>query len=109
MIAEIGQASQDDLNKAIASAKQGFQIWSQISAVERSRILLKAVKILRVRNDELAALEVSDTGKPLQEALEVDITTGADVIEYYANLVPSLQGEQQPLSDEQFFILAVNL
>ncbi|TVO35645.1 betaine-aldehyde dehydrogenase [Vibrio algivorus] len=103
VIAEIGQASQDDLNKAIASAKQGFQIWSQMSAVERSRILLKAVEILRVRNDELAALEVSDTGKPLQEALEVDITTGADVIEYYANLVPSLQGEQQPLSDEQFF------
>ncbi|MGV3000538.1 betaine-aldehyde dehydrogenase [Vibrio sp. E150_018] len=103
VIAEIGQTSQDDLNKAIASAKQGFQVWSQMSAVERSRILLKAVEILRSRNDELATLEVVDTGKPLQEALEVDIITGADVIEYYANLVPSLQGEQQPLSDEQFF------
>ncbi|OEF28122.1 betaine-aldehyde dehydrogenase [Vibrio rumoiensis] len=102
-IAEIGQASQGDLDKAIASAKQGFQIWSKMSAVERSRILLKAVEILRVRNDELAALEVADTGKPLQEALEVDIVTGADVIEYFANLVPSLQGEQQPLSEDQFF------
>ena len=66
VIAEIGQASQDDLNKAIASAKQGFQVWSKMSAVERSRILLKAVEILRARNDELATLEVADTGKPLQ-------------------------------------------
>ncbi|WP_105901120.1 betaine-aldehyde dehydrogenase [Vibrio gangliei] len=102
-IDEIGQASQADLNKAIESAKQGFEVWSKMSAVERSRILLKAVEILRARNDELAALEVADTGKPLQEALEVDITTGADVIEYYANLIPSLQGTQQPLSEEQFF------
>lgn len=102
-IAQIGQASQSDLNTAIESAKQGFQIWSKMSAVERSRILLKAVEILRARNDELAELEVADTGKPLQEALEVDIVTGADVIEYYANLAPSLQGEQQPLNEQQFF------
>ena len=102
-ISQIGQASQSDLNTAIESAKQGFQIWSKMSAVERSRILLKAVEILRARNDELAELEVSDTGKPLQEALEVDIVTGADVIEYYANLAPSLQGEQQPLNEQQFF------
>lgn len=103
VISNIGQASQGDLNKAIESAQKGFEVWSKMSAVERSRILLKAVEILRARNDELAALEVLDTGKPLQEALEVDIVTGADVIEYFANLAPSLQGDQQALSDNQFF------
>lgn len=74
-----------------------------MTPMERSRILLKAVAILRERNDELAALEVADTGKPLQEAIEVDIVTGADVIEYFAGLVPGMQGEQQPLSENQFF------
>lgn len=74
-----------------------------MTAIERSRILHKAVAILRERNDELAALEVADTGKPIQEAIAVDVTTGADVLEYYAGLAPSLQGEQQPLSDDQFF------
>ena len=103
VIANIGQASQGDLDKAVESAQKGFEVWSKMSAVERSRILLKAVEILRARNDDLAALEVLDTGKPLQEALEVDIVTGADVIEYFANLVPSLQGDQQALSDNQFF------
>lgn len=103
VISNIGQASQGDLDKAVESAQKGFEVWSKMSAVERSRILLKAVEILRARNDELAALEVLDTGKPLQEALEVDIVTGADVIEYFANLVPSLQGDQQALSDNQFF------
>ena len=99
----LGQASQSDLNQAVESAKRGFAVWSTMSAVERSRILMKAVEILRARNDDLAKLEVVDTGKPLQEAIEVDVASGADVIEYYAGLAPTLQGEQQPLSESQFF------
>ncbi|WP_341661556.1 betaine-aldehyde dehydrogenase [Vibrio sp.] len=102
-LAEIGQSNVDDLHMAIESAKKGFQIWSAMTPTERSRILLKAVEILRQRNDELAALEVADTGKPLQEAIAVDITTGVDVIEYYAGLAVGLQGEQQPLNESQFF------
>ncbi|MBC5852380.1 betaine-aldehyde dehydrogenase [Vibrio metschnikovii] len=102
-LAVLGQASASDVQAAIDSAQRGFAIWSAMSATERSRILLKAVAILRERNDELAKLEVQDTGKPIQEALAVDITTGADVIEYFAGLAPTLQGEQQPLSNSQFF------
>lgn len=102
-LAQIGQASADDVQKAIDAAKAGFAVWSRMTAMERSRILLKAVALLRERNDELAKLEVLDTGKPLQEAIEVDVVTGADAIEYFATLVPSMQGEQQPLSENQFF------
>ena len=104
VIASIGQASEDDVEKAILSAEKGFSEWSQMSAFERGRILLKAVKILRERNDELAELEVIDCGKPLQEANCVDIETGADVIEYYAGLAPALQGSQQDLDSDTFFI-----
>ncbi|MBV7264209.1 betaine-aldehyde dehydrogenase [Photobacterium sp. WH24] len=103
VIAEIGQASEADMARAIESAKAGFAKWSAMSGAERGRILMKAVALLRERNDELAALEVQDTGKPLQEALEVDIATGADVIEYYAGLAASLAGQQQDLGHGQFF------
>ncbi|EGQ8045176.1 betaine-aldehyde dehydrogenase [Vibrio parahaemolyticus] len=102
-LANVKQANQSDMEAAIESAKRGFEVWSAMTAIERSRILNKAVAILRERNDELAALEVADTGKPIQEAIAVDITTGADVIEYYAGLAPSLQGEQQSLNENQFF------
>nr|VVV05516.1 NAD/NADP-dependent betaine aldehyde dehydrogenase [Aliivibrio wodanis] len=102
-IAQLGQASQADLELAIESAKRGFTVWSAMTAIERSRILLNAVKILRERNNDLAVLEVMDTGKPLQEALEVDVASGADVIEYFAGLVPAMQGDQQPLGESQFF------
>ena len=103
VISLVDQASQDDLERAVESSKRGFAVWASMTAQERSRILLNAVAILRERNDELAKLEVLDTGKPLQEALAVDIATGADVLEYYAGLAPTLMGTQQPISDSQFF------
>ncbi|OLQ72956.1 betaine-aldehyde dehydrogenase [Photobacterium proteolyticum] len=102
-LAEIRQATVQDVDRAIASAQQGFKVWSAMSGMERGRILMRAVAILRERNDELAALEVKDTGKPIQEAIEVDIATGADVIEYYAGLASAIQGQQQDLGHGQFF------
>ncbi|WP_028022371.1 betaine-aldehyde dehydrogenase [Enterovibrio calviensis] len=102
-LASVQQASQADVDAAVKSAWEGFQVWSAMSAPERRSILNRAVAILRERNDELAALEVLDTGKPIQEALYVDVVTGADVIEYYAGLAVSIQGEQQSLGENQFF------
>ena len=88
---------------AIASSKAGFATWSKMTAMERSRILLKAVALLREHNDELAAGEVLDTGKPLQEAIEVDIVTGADSIEFFAGLAPSIEGNQQTIGDDFYY------
>ncbi len=102
-LAKLQKASLADVNAAVASAQEGFQTWSALSGMERGRILQRAVAILRERNDELALLEVQDTGKPLQEANCVDIASGAEVIEYYAGLAATLHGEQQDLGGSNFF------
>ncbi|VEB68649.1 Betaine aldehyde dehydrogenase [Providencia rustigianii] len=102
LIAHLQSASREDIDWAVESAKQGQKIWASMTAVERSRILRRAVDILRERNDELAHLETLDTGKPLSETCFVDIVTGADVLEYYAGLIPALEGQQIPLRDTSF-------
>jgi betaine-aldehyde dehydrogenase len=103
-LATIDQASQADVDAAVVSSQAGFLIWSTMMPVERARILQKAARILRERNDELAELEVLDTGKPLQEANCVDILSGAEVIEYYAGLISGMQGTQQDLGKDAFFM-----
>jgi len=103
-LATIDQASQADVDAAVVSSQAGFLIWSTMMPVERARILQKAARILRARNDELAELEVLDTGKPLQEANCVDILSGAEVIEYYAGLISGMQGTQQDLGKDAFFM-----
>lgn len=89
--------------EAITSAQSGFATWSAMSAIQRSRILLKAVALLRERNDELAEIEVLDTGKPWQEASVVDVESGADSIEFFAGLAPGIEGNQQQVDGDFYY------
>ena len=97
------QANAVDVDAAVDSSQRGYAAWSRYIPMDRSRILRKAATLLRERNDELAMLEVRDTGKPIREAISVDIETGADVIEFYAGLIPSLHGRHQSLDTDRFF------
>ncbi|WP_322045330.1 betaine-aldehyde dehydrogenase [Paraburkholderia sp. J67] len=101
-LATVQQASAADIDRAVASARAGQRVWAAMTAMQRSRILRRAVELLRERNDELAELEMRDTGKPIAETRSVDIVTGADVIEYYAGLAPALEGQQIPLRESSF-------
>lgn len=98
-IADICKADKSSVDAAIKSAKNAFPNWSAMSPMERSRILLRAVALLRERNDDLAKIETHDTGKAFSETSVVDVVTGADVLEYYANLIASggLNGETTQL------------
>ena len=101
-LADIHAASHSDVDSAVASAQQAFPSWSSTPPIVRSRILLKAVQILRERNDEIAKAETQDTGKPYSETSTVDVATGADVLEYYANVVGGggLNGESILLRED---------
>jgi betaine-aldehyde dehydrogenase len=101
-LASVQQASAADVDRAVRSAQEGQREWAALTAMQRSRILRRAVELLRERNDELAALETRDTGKPIAETLAVDIVTGADVIEYYAGLATAIEGQQIPLRPTSF-------
>jgi betaine-aldehyde dehydrogenase len=93
VIARVQHAGPADVDRAVRSARAGFEVWRAMSGSERGRVLNKAAALLRARNDELARIEVADTGKPIQEALTVDVLSGADCIEYYAGLAASIHGE----------------
>ncbi|MFH8136087.1 betaine-aldehyde dehydrogenase [Pantoea osteomyelitidis] len=102
VLATVHEAGAADVDRAVAAAKKGQKVWAAMTAMQRSRILRRAVDILRERNDALAELETLDTGKPISETANVDIVTGADVLEYYAGLIPALEGQQIPLRETSF-------
>lgn len=102
VLATIQACNQADVDRAVESAKQGQKVWAAMTTMQRSRILNQAVAILRARNDELAEIESLDSGKPLSETRSVDIVTGADVLEYYASILPALEGQQIPLRESSF-------
>lgn len=102
LLAEVPQAAEADVDAAVEAARRGQQAWGAMSGMERGRVLQRAVALLRERNDEIAALETRNTGKPYSETSTVDIVTGADVLEYYAGLAAAIEGSQIPLREDSF-------
>ncbi|WP_406736895.1 betaine-aldehyde dehydrogenase [Thioclava sp. GXIMD4215] len=104
-IAKLHAATPAVMEKAITSAVRAQKEWAALAPAERGRILNRAVAIIRERNDELAALETLDTGKPLQETLVADWPSGADSLEYFAGLAATLTGETMPLGGDFAYTL----
>ena len=97
VIARLHSATPAVIRAALESARAAQADWAARTGTERGRVLRRAADIIRARNRELSILETFDTGKPLQETLVADATSGADALEYFGGLAGSLTGEHIPL------------
>ena len=97
LIARVHEATPAIIERALASAARAQKEWARVKPVERGRILRRAADMIRERNQSLSELETLDTGKPIQETTVADATSGADALEYFAGLAPTVTGETMPL------------
>jgi betaine-aldehyde dehydrogenase len=97
VIARVHEATPAIIERALASAARAQKEWATVKPVERARILRRAADLIRERNQALSELETLDTGKPIQETTVADATSGADALEYFAGLAPTVTGETVPL------------
>nr|WP_152455931.1 betaine-aldehyde dehydrogenase [Roseivivax sp. THAF40] len=100
VIGRVHQATDGVIEKAVAAARRAQAEWAKVSPRERGRILTRAAQIMRERNRPLSVLETYDTGKPLQETLVADATSGADALEYFGGIAAGLTGEHIPLGED---------
>lgn len=88
------------IEQAVSAAKRAQGAWAAMTGTERGRVLRRASDIMRERNYDLSVLESYDTGKPLQETLVADATSGADALEYFGGLAGALTGEHIQLGND---------
>ncbi|WP_179380935.1 betaine-aldehyde dehydrogenase [Jannaschia marina] len=91
-IATVHAATPAIVDRALASAVRAQADWAATDPTERGRVLRRAADLMRARNRELSELETLDTGKPLQETLVADATSGADALEYFGGLAADVTG-----------------
>lgn len=106
VIARLHAATPAIVERALASASAAQEEWEALGGTARGRILRRAADIMRERNRALSELETLDTGKPLQETLVADATSGADALEYFGGLAGSITGEHIPLPGGDFVYTA---
>jgi betaine-aldehyde dehydrogenase len=99
-VARLHSATPQIVERAVASALRAQKEWAATAPVERGRVLRRAADMIRERNRELSELETLDTGKPLQETLVADATSGADALEYFGGLAGTLSGETVDLGSD---------
>lgn len=110
VIARLHAATPDIVERAIASAKKAQVEWAKMSPTARGRILKRAAEIMRERNRELSELETLDTGKPIQETIVADPTSGADAFEFFGGVAGvALNGEHIPLGNDWAYTKRVPL
>ena len=102
VIARLHSATPEIIGRAVASAKAAQKAWARTPPVERGRILRRAADLIRARNRELSTLETLDTGKPLQETLVADATSGADALEYFGGVAGAIAGQHIDLGGGDF-------
>ena len=99
-IATVYSATPAIIAQALDAAKSAQAAWAAKSGTERGRILRRAADIMRERNHDLSVLETFDTGKPYQETIAVDATSGADALEYFGGMAATITGEHIQLGED---------
>lgn len=84
VIGTVAHAGISDLDRALAAAQKGFEVWRDTSVYERAAVMRRAAALLRERVEEIASVLTQENGKPLAEA-RVEINAGADIIEWFAD------------------------
>jgi malonate-semialdehyde dehydrogenase (acetylating)/methylmalonate-semialdehyde dehydrogenase len=92
VIARVPFATKDELDAAVAAAKEAFKTWRKTPIGARARIFLKYQQLIRENQTEIAKILTSEQGKTLPDA-EGDVFRGLEVVEHAANIGNLQMGE----------------
>jgi len=91
VLAKVAEASEEDVNKAVASAKKAFKGWSKLSGKDRGKYIFRIARLIQERAREFAVIESLDGGKPIRESRDIDIPLAANHFFYYAGWADKLE------------------
>jgi len=94
-IAQVPISTREDLDDAVAVAKEAFKTWSKTPVPKRARILFKYQQLLVENWEELAKLVTIENGKSYKEAYG-EVQRGIECVEFAAGAPTLMMGKQLP-------------
>lgn len=94
----VASADVADVDRAVAAARASFDQgdWANSPPGDRKRVLLRLADLIRQNAEELALLECLDMGKPISDALNVDVPAAAGVWQWHAEAIDKIYDEVAP-------------
>ena len=96
--AEVPEASEYDVNRAVEAAHRAFKEgpWSKLTPTARGKMLRRLADVLATHSETLGRCETIDTGKLFKET-RWQANYISDFFHYYAGLADKISGETLPI------------
>ena len=96
-ITAIAEATEEDVDRAVAAAKAAFPAWAKMAAHDRGALMLKLADAIEARAEDFIALEALDTGHPVMDARRLDVPRTVLCFRYFGGMADKLQGDVLPV------------
>jgi len=102
VIGYIADGDADDMDAAVAAARASFVSgeWSELAPEQRKQVMLRWATLLQENQEELAALDCVDAGKPITECLNTDMPATVETFYWYAEIIDKLFDRVAPSGKE---------
>jgi gamma-glutamyl-gamma-aminobutyraldehyde dehydrogenase len=103
IINTVAECESADIDAAVASARAAFEDgrWRKKHYNEKKRILSKLADLMKRDAEQLALLESLDMGKPIKDALAIDVPGSIKTVRYYAEALDKVYGEVGPQTQDR--------
>jgi len=104
VICQVAEGDKADIDLAVKAARKAFEEgpWPKMDASERGRLLHRLADLIEQNQEELAALESLDNGKPYRDAVGTDLPLTIKCYRYYAGWADKVHGKTIPIDGPYF-------
>jgi acyl-CoA reductase-like NAD-dependent aldehyde dehydrogenase len=99
-IASVPESGENDVNAVVEAAQKAFDEWKNMEAYERGRAVTNIAEAIENNSEELAFLDVLDSGKTIEDARE-DTHAASKMFRYFGGLVDKIEGTIIPAENEK--------
>ncbi|XP_048123872.1 mitochondrial 10-formyltetrahydrofolate dehydrogenase isoform X1 [Alosa alosa] len=99
-ICKVAYASVGDVDRAVAAAKDAFEIgpWGKMNPRDRGRLLYNLADLMEQHQEELATIETIDSGAVYTLALKTHVGMSIQTFRYFAGWCDKIQGTTIPIN-----------
>jgi len=96
VLAEVASGGTQEVNAAVAAAKQAFPKWAALPATERARMMVKLGDLIAKHVPEISEIETRDAGQVIAQTRKNLVPRAADNFYYFAEMCTRVDGHTYP-------------
>ncbi|MCC8380374.1 MULTISPECIES: 5-carboxymethyl-2-hydroxymuconate semialdehyde dehydrogenase [unclassified Xenorhabdus] len=100
VLAEVASGGKEEIDQAVAAAKDAFPKWANTPMKERARLMRRLGELIDQNVPEIAAMETSDTGLPIHQTKNVLIPRASHNFDFFAETCQQMNGRTYPVDDK---------